>query len=61
MVEQWTLNPLAVGSNPTRLTQFMNLNKIAVISYHTCPLSDEDVTQTGGLNIYVLEPDFRKN
>lgn len=29
--------------------------RIAVISYHTCPLSDEDVTQTGGLNIYVLE------
>src|ERR1039458_6256747 len=34
------------------------LKKIAVISYHTCPLSDEqmgDNRWVGGLNIYVLE------
>ncbi len=33
----------------------MKYKKIAVISYHTCPLSDEDVTEAGGLNTYVLE------
>lgn len=29
--------------------------RIAVISYHTCPLSDEKASEIGGLNIYVLE------
>ncbi|MEK7572105.1 MAG: glycosyltransferase [Patescibacteria group bacterium] len=29
--------------------------RIAVISYHTCPLSDEKGTEIGGMNIYVLE------
>lgn len=29
--------------------------KIAVISYHTCPLSDEEDPEFGGLNTYVLE------
>ena len=28
--------------------------RIAVISYHTCPLSDEG-TEVGGLNVYILE------
>lgn len=31
------------------------LKKIAVISYHTCPLSDETEAEIGGMNIYVLE------
>lgn len=29
--------------------------KICVISYHTCPLSDEEDPEFGGLNTYVLE------
>lgn len=33
----------------------MNLRKIAVISYHTCPLSDEADPEVGGINTYVLE------
>ncbi|MCL4365730.1 glycosyltransferase [Patescibacteria group bacterium] len=33
----------------------MNIRKIAVISYHTCPLSDENDAEIGGMNTYVLE------
>src|SRR5258708_8868002 len=33
----------------------MNTKRIAVISYHTCPLSDEMDAEIGGMNIYVLE------
>ncbi len=33
----------------------MNYKKIAVISYHTCPLSDEKDAQIGGMNTYILE------
>ncbi len=33
----------------------MDLKKIAVISYHTCPLSDEKNAEVGGMNTYVLE------
>jgi D-inositol-3-phosphate glycosyltransferase len=33
----------------------MNTKRIAVISYHTCPLSDEADAEIGGMNIYVLE------
>ncbi len=33
----------------------MNTKRIAVISYHTCPLSDETDAEIGGMNIYVLE------
>lgn len=29
--------------------------RIAVLSYHTCPLSDERGTEIGGMNVYVLE------
>lgn len=29
--------------------------RIAVISYHACPLSDEEGIEKGGLNVYVLE------
>lgn len=29
--------------------------RIAVISYHTCPLSDEKNAEVGGMNTYVLE------
>lgn len=31
------------------------MKRIAVISYHTCPLSDEEGKEAGGMNIYVLE------
>lgn len=31
------------------------IKKIAVISYHTCPLSDEKDAEIGGMNTYVLE------
>ncbi len=31
------------------------MKKIAVISYHTCPLSDEKDAEIGGMNTYVLE------
>lgn len=31
------------------------IKRVAVISYHTCPLSDEHDSETGGLNTYVLE------
>src|SRR6185437_16215428 len=33
----------------------MNSKRIAVISYHTCPISDEKDAEIGGMNIYVLE------
>lgn len=33
----------------------MNAKHIAVISYHTCPLSDEKDAEIGGMNVYVLE------
>jgi D-inositol-3-phosphate glycosyltransferase len=33
----------------------MNTKRLAVISYHTCPLSDEADAEIGGMNIYVLE------
>jgi D-inositol-3-phosphate glycosyltransferase len=33
----------------------MNTKRLAVISYHTCPLSDESDAEIGGMNIYVLE------
>ncbi len=31
------------------------MKKIAVISYHTCPLSSQEGKEVGGMNIYVLE------
>lgn len=33
----------------------MPLQRIAVISYHTCPLSDEKDAEIGGMNTYILE------
>ena len=33
----------------------MKIKRLAVISYHTCPLSDEKDAEIGGMNIYVLE------
>jgi D-inositol-3-phosphate glycosyltransferase len=33
----------------------MKKKHIAVISYHTCPLSDEEGKEVGGMNVYVLE------
>jgi len=33
----------------------MNTKRLAVISYHTCPISDEADAEIGGMNIYVLE------
>lgn len=36
-------------------TQPPKMKKIAVVSYHTCPLSDEKNAETGGMNTYVLE------
>ncbi len=33
----------------------MNTKRFAVISYHTCPLSDEADAEIGGMNVYVLE------
>lgn len=33
----------------------MQVKRIAVISYHTCPLSDEKNADFGGMNTYVLE------
>ncbi|MDO8577224.1 MAG: glycosyltransferase [Candidatus Daviesbacteria bacterium] len=33
----------------------MNSKRIAVLSYHTCPLSDEKNAEVGGMNTYVLE------
>lgn len=32
----------------------MNLGRIAVFSYHTCPLSDEKDAEVGGMNTYIL-------
>src|SRR5438045_7789345 len=28
--------------------------RIAIISYHTCPLASEEGKETGGMNVYVL-------
>jgi D-inositol-3-phosphate glycosyltransferase len=33
----------------------MHTQRIAVLSYHTCPLSDEEGKEVGGMNVYVLE------
>lgn len=33
----------------------MHTKRIAVLSYHTCPLSDEEGKEVGGMNVYVLE------
>jgi len=33
----------------------MQKKRLAVISYHTCPISDEHDAEIGGMNIYVLE------
>ena len=33
----------------------MRYKRIAVISYHTCPLSDVEEREVGGMNVYVLE------
>lgn len=33
----------------------MKTKKIAMISYHTCPLASQEGKETGGMNIYVLE------
>jgi D-inositol-3-phosphate glycosyltransferase len=33
----------------------MKKKHVAVISYHTCPLSDEEGKEVGGMNVYVLE------
>ncbi|MGH7204135.1 MAG: glycosyltransferase [Candidatus Levyibacteriota bacterium] len=32
----------------------MNTKRLAIVSYHTCPLSDEADAEIGGLNVYVL-------
>ncbi len=31
------------------------MKRIALISFHTCPLSSEEGKETGGMNVYVLE------
>lgn len=33
----------------------MENKRIAFISYHTCPLSEEEGNEVGGMNVYVLE------
>jgi D-inositol-3-phosphate glycosyltransferase len=33
----------------------MKHKKIAMISYHTCPLASQEGKETGGMNVYVLE------
>lgn len=33
----------------------MDIKRIAVISYHTCPLTDEEDAEIGGMNTYILE------
>lgn len=33
----------------------VDIKRIAVISYHTCPLSDEKDAEVGGMNTYILE------
>jgi len=33
----------------------VDTKRLAIISYHTCPLSDEADAEIGGMNIYVLE------
>lgn len=32
----------------------MNQKRIAMLSYHTCPLASEEGKETGGMNVYVL-------
>lgn len=33
----------------------MDQKRIAMISFHTCPLASEEGKETGGMNVYVLE------
>jgi D-inositol-3-phosphate glycosyltransferase len=33
----------------------MALRRVAMISYHTCPLASQEGKETGGMNVYVLE------
>ncbi|HVU10666.1 MAG TPA: glycosyltransferase [Phototrophicaceae bacterium] len=33
----------------------MSDRRVALISYHTCPLASEEGKETGGMNVYVLE------
>src|SRR6266480_6251537 len=33
----------------------MRQKRIAMISYHTCPLASQEGKDTGGMNIYVLD------
>lgn len=33
----------------------MRYKRLAVISYHTCPLSDSEGNEIGGMNVYVIE------
>lgn len=33
----------------------MSFQRVAIISMHTCPLSDEKIGEIGGMNIYILE------
>lgn len=33
----------------------MSLHRIALLSYHTCPLASQEGKETGGMNIYILE------
>mgnify|MGYP005841579295 CR=1 FL=1 len=33
----------------------MTTRRIALLSYHTCPLASEEGKETGGMNVYVLE------
>lgn len=37
-----------------RYNSVVTKNRIAIISYHTCPLSGREGKETGGMNIYVL-------
>ncbi len=33
----------------------MDVKRIAVVSYHICPLTDEEDAEIGGMNTYILE------
>jgi D-inositol-3-phosphate glycosyltransferase len=33
----------------------MSISRIAMLSYHTCPLASQEGKETGGMNVYVLE------
>jgi D-inositol-3-phosphate glycosyltransferase len=33
----------------------VNKQRVAMISYHTCPLAEEEGKEVGGMNVYVLE------